>query len=152
MWELGVSPSGAGPEGRKREDWIGKVLAMSDSQLQNYSAWLSSLKERVRYAQSKAVLAVNRELILLYWNIGREILDRQAAQGWGAKVIDQLATDLRREFPDMKGFSSRNLKYMRSFAEAWPDTSIVQTVSAQLSLVDEKLKSDMDQPSIGLIC
>jgi predicted nuclease of restriction endonuclease-like (RecB) superfamily len=77
-------------------------------------------------------LAVNRELVLLYWQIGRDILDRQAQQGWGAKVIDRLAQDLRSAFPDMKGFSPRNLKYMRAFAEAWPDSEFVQQVAAQL--------------------
>jgi predicted nuclease of restriction endonuclease-like (RecB) superfamily len=74
----------------------------------------------------------NRELVLLYWQIGRDILARQAEQGWGAKVIDRLAADLRTAFPDMKGFSPRNLKYMRAFAEVWPDESFVQEVLAQL--------------------
>jgi predicted nuclease of restriction endonuclease-like (RecB) superfamily len=70
--------------------------------------------------------------VLLYWQIGRDILVRQAEQGWGAKVIDRLAHDLRTAFPTMKGFSPRNLKYMRAFAEAWPDTEFVQAVLAQL--------------------
>ena len=69
---------------------------------------------------------------LLYWQIGRDILARQAQQGWGAKVIERLAQDLRAAFPDMKGFSPRNLKYMRAFAEAWPDSEFVQEVLAQL--------------------
>jgi predicted nuclease of restriction endonuclease-like (RecB) superfamily len=75
---------------------------------------------------------VNRELVLLYWQIGRDILERQAQQGWGAKVIERLAHDLRTAFPDMKGFSPRNLKYMRAFAETWPDSEFVQGVLAQL--------------------
>jgi predicted nuclease of restriction endonuclease-like (RecB) superfamily len=70
--------------------------------------------------------------VLLYWQIGRDILVRQAEQGWGGKVIDRLAHDLRTAFPTMKGFSPRNLKYMRAFAEAWPDTEFVQAVLAQL--------------------
>ena len=70
--------------------------------------------------------------MLLYWQIGRDILARQAEQGWGAKVIDRLAHDLRNAFPEMKGFSPRNLKYMRTFAEAWPDTEFVQEALAQL--------------------
>ncbi|MEB2258961.1 PDDEXK nuclease domain-containing protein, partial [Xanthomonas campestris pv. campestris] len=73
-----------------------------------------------------------RELVGLYWQIGRDILARQAEQGWGAKVIERLAHDLRAAFPEMKGFSPRNLKYMRAFAEAWPDESFVQAVLAQL--------------------
>jgi predicted nuclease of restriction endonuclease-like (RecB) superfamily len=97
-----------------------------------YSDWLSDLKNRIHHAQQRASLAVNRELVLLYWQIGQDILQRQAAQGWGAKVIDRLAHDLRTAFPDMKGFSPRNLKYMRAFAEAWPDSEFVQGVLAQL--------------------
>ncbi|MFZ4702151.1 MAG: PDDEXK nuclease domain-containing protein [Candidatus Methylumidiphilus sp.] len=97
-----------------------------------YADWLAELKNRIHTAQQRATLAVNRELILLYWQIGRDILDRQAQQGWGAKVIDRLAHDLRTAFPDMKGFSPRNLKYMRAFAEAWPDRQFVQEVLAQL--------------------
>lgn len=97
-----------------------------------YADWLADLKERIHTAQQRATLAVNRELVLLYWQIGRDILARQAEQGWGAKVIERLANDLRAAFPDMKGFSPRNLKYMRAFAEAWPDAAIVQEVLAQL--------------------
>jgi predicted nuclease of restriction endonuclease-like (RecB) superfamily len=97
-----------------------------------YSAWLSDLKSRIHHAQQRASLAVNQELVLLYWQIGQDILQRQAEQGWGAKVIDRLAHDLRNAFPDMKGFSPRNLKYMRAFAEAWPDSEFVQGVLAQL--------------------
>jgi predicted nuclease of restriction endonuclease-like (RecB) superfamily len=104
------------------------------------------MKERIHRAQVKAALAVNRELVLLYWQMGREILTRQQYEGWGAKVIGRLAADLKREFPEMKGFSSRNLTYMRAFAEAYPDEQIVQEVLAQITwyhniaLID-KLKS-----------
>lgn len=98
----------------------------------DYAAWLAELKIRIHTAQQRATLAVNRELVLLYWQIGRDILDRQGREGWGAKVIERLAQDLRSAFPDMKGFSPRNLKYMRAFAEAWPDGEFVQGVLAQL--------------------
>jgi predicted nuclease of restriction endonuclease-like (RecB) superfamily len=97
-----------------------------------YSEWLTDLKGRIHAAQQRATLAVNRELVLVYWQIGRDILDRQARQGWGAKVIDRLAADLRTAFPDMKGFSRANLMYMRAFAEAWPDVQIVQQAVGQL--------------------
>jgi predicted nuclease of restriction endonuclease-like (RecB) superfamily len=97
-----------------------------------YDAFLLDLKQRIREAQVRAALAVNRELVLLYWGIGREILSRQQQQGWGARVIDRLAADLRHAFPEMSGFSPRNLKYMRSFAAAWPDEAFVQQVAAQL--------------------
>jgi predicted nuclease of restriction endonuclease-like (RecB) superfamily len=97
-----------------------------------YGDWLIDLKSRIHNAQQRATLAVNRELVLLYWQIGQDILVRQTQQGWGAKVIDRLAQDLRAAFPDMKGFSPRNLKYMRAFAGAWPDAEFVQEVLAQL--------------------
>jgi predicted nuclease of restriction endonuclease-like (RecB) superfamily len=80
----------------------------------------------------KAALAVNAELVLLYWSIGRDILGRQETEGWGAHVIDRLSTDLHVAFPDMKGLSPRNLKYMRAFAEAWPDPRVVQQLVARL--------------------
>ena len=94
--------------------------------------FLGELKQRIRSAQLRAGLSVNRELVLLYWGIGRDILERQGKRGWGAKVIDNLAQDLSRDFPDLTGFSARNLKYMRAFAEAWPDELIVQASLAQL--------------------
>jgi len=99
---------------------------------EGYESFLKSLKDRVQAARLRAALSVNRELVLLYWSIGRDILARQKDQGWGAKVIDQLADDLRREFREMTGFSPRNLKYMRTFAAAWPDEAIVQQLVAQI--------------------
>jgi len=98
----------------------------------DYAVWLSELKTRIQQAQQRATLAVNRELVLMYWQIGRDILARQGREGWGAKVIERLSQDLHSAFPDMKGFSSRNLKYMRAFAEAWMDETFVQGVLAQL--------------------
>jgi predicted nuclease of restriction endonuclease-like (RecB) superfamily len=97
-----------------------------------YAEWLKDLKNRIQMAQQRSVLAVNRELILLYWQIGREILSRQDKAGWGAKVIERLAHDLRKSFPDMKGFSRANLMYMRAFAEAWSEEQIVQQPVGQL--------------------
>lgn len=97
-----------------------------------YPELLADLKQRIQNAQIKAAVSVNRELVLLFWHIGREILTRQERAGWGAKVIDRLADDLRRAFPQMKGFSPRNLKYMRAFAEAYPDKQIVQQAAAQI--------------------
>lgn len=98
----------------------------------SYPALLAELKQRIRSARLRAALSVNRELIVLYWGIGRDILARQRAQGWGTKVIDRLAADLRRAFPEMTGLSARNLKYMRAFAEAWPSEEFVQQLVAQL--------------------
>lgn len=87
----------------------------------DYSSWLSTLKQQIHTAQQRAALAVNHELLKLYWQMGHDILQRQQVQGWGAKVIDQLALDLKSSFPEIKGFSRANLMYMRSFAEAWPE-------------------------------
>lgn len=99
---------------------------------EGYADWLSELKTKIHKAQQRATLAVNQELVWLYWQIGKDILTRQAGQGWGAKVVERLAHDLRQAFPDMRGFSPRNLKYMRAFAEAWPKVEFVQEVLAQL--------------------
>lgn len=98
----------------------------------NYQDLLARLKSQIRTAQVRAALAVNHELVMLYWGIGRVILERQDKEGWGAKVIERLAKDLRSEFPDMQGLSPRNLKYMKAFAEAWPQAAIVQQAAAQL--------------------
>ncbi len=120
----------------------GSLLPSDD----HYATFLKSLKERIRQAQIKAALAVNNELILLYWQIGREILSRQHQEGWGAKVIERLAKDLKAEFPEMKGFSRTNLMYMRAFADAYPDVEFVLRYAGQIpwrhnqTLLD-KLKS-----------
>jgi predicted nuclease of restriction endonuclease-like (RecB) superfamily len=97
-----------------------------------YKALLADLRRRIQEAQVRAGLAVNRELVLLYWSIGREILTRQDREGWGAKVIDSLARDLHQSFPEIRGLSPRNLKYMRALADAWPDEQIVQQLVAQI--------------------
>ena len=99
---------------------------------QFYDRFVESIKQRIRTAQIKAALAANAELVLHYWEIGRDILASQKREGWGAKVIDRLASDIQREFPKLSGYSARNLKYMRAFAEAWPDPEIVQQLAAQI--------------------
>ena len=97
-----------------------------------YEDFLLSIKERVRSAQLRAMLVVNNEHTQLYWTIGRDILQKQQSEGWGAKVIERLSRDLKVSFPQMQGFSRTNLLYMRAFAVAWPDESIVQRVVGQL--------------------
>ncbi|WP_247454689.1 MULTISPECIES: DUF1016 N-terminal domain-containing protein [unclassified Bradyrhizobium] len=104
----------------------------SEIDTRSYSAFVSDLKRKIAEARHRAGLSVNRELIRLYWNIGRDILARQEREGWGAKIIDRLADDLGRAFPEMTGLSARNLKYMRALAEAWPDGGFVQQVVALL--------------------
>ena len=105
---------------------------MSSQLPDDYRPWLLIIKGHIRKAQQQAALTVNQSMLALYWHIGREILERQQQQGWGAKIVAQLAKDLKTAFPEMKGFSARNLNYMRQFAEAWPDPKFVQQPVAQL--------------------
>src|SRR5882762_4520958 len=97
-----------------------------------YAPLLSDLKVRVRTAQLKAALSVNRELILLYWHIGREILRAQKAEGWGTKVVERLAKDLAAEFPEMGGLSRTNILRMRAFYTAWEPLEIIPQPVGQL--------------------
>lgn len=99
---------------------------------EDYGPFLDALKARVRSARLSTALAVNQELVGLYWSIGRDIGERERAAGWGAKIIDTLAGDLRTAFPEMTGFSPRNLRYMRDFAAAYPDVEFVQQLAAKL--------------------
>jgi predicted nuclease of restriction endonuclease-like (RecB) superfamily len=112
----------------------------------DYAPLLADIKARVQTARIKAGLAANRELLVLYWDIGRMILDRQKREGWGAKVIDRLSVDLQREFPGQQGFSPRNLKYMRAFAEAWPETTRVHPGGAPLSVAQESKPEIVQAP------
>lgn len=93
---------------------------------------------------------MNRELVLLYWSIGREILGRQATEGWGTQVIERLAKDLHTEFPEMKGLSRTNLLYMRAFAEAWQEESIVQQVVGQILSTTGRADTTREKSGIRL--
>lgn len=106
---------------------------MTNLENNSYIKTLESLKARIKSAQIKAALSVNAELIFLYWEIGKTILERQQQEGWGTKVVANLSKDLTAAFPNMTGFSERNLKYMRKFAQTYPDFLIVQEVLAQLT-------------------
>lgn len=98
----------------------------------SYASFINELKETVRSTRVQVTLQANAQLTMMYWHIGKMILEAQAKEGWGARVIDRIALDLRGSFPDMKGFSSTNLKYMRQFAQAWPDFAIGQQPVDQL--------------------
>ena len=104
------------------EDAVAELIPLPSG----YPALLEELKTRIRAAQLPAALTLNQETIQLYWSIRQDLSSRFAAEGWGTKVVDRLAKDLGREFPGVEGFSLRNLRYMRSFAEAWPDPQILQ--------------------------
>ncbi len=108
------------------------VAALTEAH-EGYTSWLSELKSRISEGRRRAAVAVNTELVQLYWEIGNSILEKQKTQKWGSGVIDKLGHDLRTAFPEMHGFSRANLMYMRAFAEAWPDEAILQQPVGQLS-------------------
>lgn len=118
--------------GRRREEASFPVPAADVQLPESYAAAVSEIKERIGTQRLGVVLAANEALVLLYWDVGRAILERQQSAGWGARIIDRLSHDLRAAFPDLRGLSARNLKYMRAFAAAWPDRSFVQQVAAQI--------------------
>jgi len=136
----------------------------------SYAAFLEDLKARIRAAQVKAALSVNRELIALYWHVGKSIVERQRMEGWGKSVVERLACDLQAEFPGVEGFSQSNISRMRAFYLAWTDEvrnsaqpapemdgeNLPQAVGEipmnfYLSAVDDLLRHPDDKPSIGLI-
>lgn len=86
----------------------------------NYKELLIEIKNRIREAQLKAMMAANSQMLLLYWQMGQYIIQNQQAEGWGAKIIEKLSVDLKKEFPELKGFSTRNLLYMKQFSEDYP--------------------------------
>lgn len=119
--------------GRQRDEATFPVPPANAAVPPDYLAVLSDIKERIQQTRLRTVLAANSAMTLMYWEIGQAILKRQDEQGWGARVIDRLSADLRQAFPDMRGLSPRNLKYMRAFAAAWPDPAIVQEALAQIT-------------------
>lgn len=87
-------------------------------------------------------------MICLYWNIGKAILKKQGEEGWSTRGVDRMAKDLKDEFPDMSKFSPRNIKYMRKFAECWPDFEIVQRAVAQISWRTNRMLLDNQESRI----
>ncbi|WP_245861928.1 PDDEXK nuclease domain-containing protein [Georgenia soli] len=106
----------------------GDLVALPD----DYPQLLEQLKQTIAESRWRAQRVVNTELVAMYWQIGRSILDQQQAEGWGTRVIDRLSTDLRKAFPQMRGLSRSNLFYMRSFAGTWPEDAIVQQAVGRL--------------------
>ena len=120
-----------GSRGKTREGASFPVSPQRAGLPLDYAETLREIKQRIQAERLRVVMAANAAMVLLYWDIGRMILERQERAGWGAKVIDRLSVDLRAAYPDMKGLSPRNLKYMRAFAAASPEREIVQRVVAQ---------------------
>jgi predicted nuclease of restriction endonuclease-like (RecB) superfamily len=131
----------------------------------SYKSWLTELKQNISQVRLQTSMQVNANMLLVYWYIGKQILEKQELHGWGAKVVEVLAQDLQKAFPDTKGFSVRNLKYMRRFVELYSPTlevyslpknkktSIVQTVSAQLenssaNLIVQTLSAQLGNSSL----
>lgn len=117
---------------RRKEHVSCVASAAGEADGAEYGELLDVIRARIRVAQFSAAVALNRELVVLYWQIGQEILARQRGSGWGARVVDRLAADLRREFPDLRGLSRTNLLYTRAFAAAYPDESVVRELAGQI--------------------
>lgn len=133
--KLAVSKKGSSSRlsrGRAKEDARFTAAPPVAALPADYAATLAEIKQRLQQARLRTLLAANAQMVMAYWETGRVILSRQEAEGWGARVIDRLSGDLREAFPEMKGLSPRNLKYMRAFAAAWPDPEIVQGTLAQI--------------------
>jgi len=118
--------------GLEKDDVVFPLAESLHAMPDNYRGFIKDIKERIAKGRLDAVRAANTQMILLYWEIGQAILQRQQTEGWGSKVIDRMSYDLKSEFPSLEGFSPRNLKYMRKFAEAWPSLEIVQRTVALL--------------------
>ena len=99
-----------------------------------YKQLFTEVKQAIKEAQVKTVMAANSRMLCLYWQLGNYIVESQVRKGWGAKIIDLLSADLKKEFPDIKGFSKRNLLYMKQFAETYPSPVIEQFIQLELSL------------------
>lgn len=116
-----------------KENEAGTAAVPSRAELPpGYGETLAEIKRRIQQDRLRVVLAANSAMVRLYWDIGRTVLDRQQREGWGAKVIDRLSADLRAAYPDMKGFSSRNLSFMRNFAQSYPHAQKVKQLVSQL--------------------
>lgn len=118
--------------GKNKEGVIFPVAPNLSEMSDNYLQFIEDIKNEIRKQRISVVLNANSSMICLYWKIGRLILEKQEKEGWGTKVIDRMAEDIKDAFPDMSGFSPRNIKYMRKFAVCWPDFEIVQRVVAQI--------------------
>ena len=118
--------------GRTREDALFPAAAPMTEMPTGYLDMLAEIKQRIQNERLRVVISANAAMVVMYWDIGRMILKRQAAEGWGAKVIDRLSLDLRTTYPEMEGLSSRNLLSMRAFAATYTDPAIVKQLVSLL--------------------
>lgn len=118
--------------GKEKEKVVFPIAESLSNMPENYQTFIEKIKDNIQQDRIKAHLSANSSMILMYWNIGNSILEQQKNEGWGTKVIGRMSKDLKTAFPDMTGFSPRNLKYMRKFADAWQDIEIVQRTVAQI--------------------
>lgn len=124
---------GIGPGTRKHASGASFPETPAKSTMpQWYPELLAAVSNEVHSGRSRAVSAANHEMLLSYWAVGNELVKRESAEGWGSKVVVRLSADLRSSFPEASGFSPRNLRYMKSFAEAWPDFPMLQAPLATL--------------------
>lgn len=118
--------------GKATDEVIIPVAPIISEMSDTYLSFIDNLKNEIEKQRLSVVLSANASMICLYWNIGKAILNKQAEEGWGSKVIDRISKDINDAFPDMSGFSPRNIKYMRKFAEVWNDYEIMQRTAAQI--------------------
>src|SRR5918996_1079183 len=116
-----------------------------------YTEFVSELKQRIASARLHAARSVNQDLILLYWDIGKRIVERQAAMGWGDSVVEALAKDLQEAFPGTSGFSARNLWDMRRFYSAYSDAQFLQQAVAELGKLKRRKKLQQPVAAIGTV-
>lgn len=118
--------------GKNKDEVIFPVAPSLSEMSDTYLKFIEEVKAEIRKQRISVVLNANSGMICLYWSIGKAIMKKQEEEGWGAKVIDRMSKDIKDAFPEMSGFSPRNIKYMRKFAECWPDFEFVQQVVAQI--------------------
>ena len=118
--------------GKDKDGVIFPVAPSLYEMSESYLDFIEKIKKEIRSQRISVTLNANSSMICLYWNIGKAILQKQEEERWGSRVVDRMAKDLKEAFPDISGFSPRNIKYMRKFAECWPNFEIVQQVVAQI--------------------
>ena len=117
---------------------------------ENYHTVLQLLVKKIKGSRQRVASVANSELLAVYWEIGKILLEQREKEGWGKKVIESLAKDLKAEFPNMSGFSQRNLEYMQTFAFNWPHFPFPQQPAAELQVLGSQLYK-REQPLLSLI-